>query len=99
MGYTNSGLVAYKKLSPNHSGLRTHSIDRITPHCVVGQCIPDEHAGDQPGAGAGEGGGRQERALHLPDMASASWHGGRGLQGGETHPAGSPFREQGIQDA
>ena len=38
MGYTNSGLVAYKKLSPNHSGLRTHSIDRITPHCVVGQC-------------------------------------------------------------
>lgn len=38
MGYTNSGLVAYKKLSPNHSGKRTHSIDRITPHCVVGQC-------------------------------------------------------------
>ena len=38
MGYTNSGLVAYKKLSPNHSGQRTHSIDRITPHCVVGQC-------------------------------------------------------------
>ena len=38
MGYTNSGLVAYKNLSPNHSGQRTHSIDRITPHCVVGQC-------------------------------------------------------------
>ena len=38
MGYTNSGLVAYTKLSPNHSGQRTHSIDRITPHCVVGQC-------------------------------------------------------------
>ena len=38
MGYTNSGLVVYKKLSPNHSGQRTHSIDRITPHCVVGQC-------------------------------------------------------------
>ena len=35
--YTNSGLVVYKKLSPNHSGQRTHSIDRITPHCVVGQ--------------------------------------------------------------
>lgn len=38
MAYTNSSLVAYTKLSPNHSGLRTHSIDRITPHCVVGQC-------------------------------------------------------------
>lgn len=34
---SNSGLVVYTKLSPNHSGQRTHSIDRITPHCVVGQ--------------------------------------------------------------
>lgn len=34
---SNSGLVCYTKLSPNHSGKRTHSIDRITPHCVVGQ--------------------------------------------------------------
>lgn len=34
---SNSGLVVYIKLSPNHSGQRTHSIDRITPHCVVGQ--------------------------------------------------------------
>ena len=38
MAYTNSPLVDYTKLSPNHSGQRTHSIDRITPHCVVGQC-------------------------------------------------------------
>ena len=35
---SNSPLVSYTKLSPNHSGARTHSIDRITPHCVVGQC-------------------------------------------------------------
>nr|DAH47137.1 MAG TPA: N-acetylmuramoyl-L-alanine amidase [Caudoviricetes sp.] len=35
---SNSKLVNYTKLSPNHSGERTHSIDRITPHCVVGQC-------------------------------------------------------------
>lgn len=35
---SNSKLVSYTKLSPNHSGTRTHSIDRITPHCVVGQC-------------------------------------------------------------
>lgn len=38
MGYTNSPLVSYTKLSSNHSGQRTHAIDRITPHCVVGQC-------------------------------------------------------------
>lgn len=37
MSYTNSPLVSYIGLSPNHSGQRTHSIDRITPHCVVGQ--------------------------------------------------------------
>ena len=35
MAYTNSSLVSYTKLSPNHSGQRTHSIDRITPHCVA----------------------------------------------------------------
>ena len=41
MGYTNSKMVAYTKLSPNHSGQRTHAIDRITPHCVVGQCTAE----------------------------------------------------------
>ena len=41
MAYTNSSMVVYKNLSPNHSGQRTHSIDRITPHCVVGQCTAE----------------------------------------------------------
>ena len=41
MKMSNSSLVVYKKLSPNHSGKRTHSIDRITPHCVVGQCTAE----------------------------------------------------------
>lgn len=41
MAYTNSPLVAYTKLSPNHSGQRTHAIDRISPHCVVGQCTAE----------------------------------------------------------
>ena len=35
---SNSPLVSYTRLSPNQSGQRTHEIDRITPHCVVGQC-------------------------------------------------------------
>ena len=37
MAYTNSPLVTYTKLSPNHSGQRKHAIDTITIHCVVGQ--------------------------------------------------------------
>lgn len=41
MGYSNSSLVAYTFLSPNHSGLRTEQIDRISPHCVVGQCTAE----------------------------------------------------------
>ncbi len=35
---SNSPLVVYTKLSPNNSGARKHAIDRISPHCVVGQC-------------------------------------------------------------
>lgn len=38
MSYSNSSLATYTKLSPNNSGLRTNVIDRISPHCVVGQC-------------------------------------------------------------
>ena len=41
MRYTNSSMVAYTKLSPNHSGQRTHAIDRISPHCVVGRCTAE----------------------------------------------------------
>lgn len=42
---SNSPLVVYTKLSPNHSGQRTHSIDRITPHCVVGQLSAESICG------------------------------------------------------
>lgn len=45
MAYTNSPLMAYTNLSPNHSGQRTHSIDRITPHCVVGQLSAESICG------------------------------------------------------
>lgn len=41
VGFTNSPLVSHTNLSPNHSGQRTHSIDRISPHCVVGQCTAE----------------------------------------------------------
>lgn len=34
---SNSNLVSYTQLSPNHSGPRTQPISRFTPHCYVGQ--------------------------------------------------------------
>ena len=34
---SNSKLVSYTGLSPNHSGRRVCQISRITPHAVVGQ--------------------------------------------------------------
>lgn len=37
---SNSPLVEYTQLSPNNSGKRTHIIDTVSIHCVVGQaCI------------------------------------------------------------
>lgn len=33
----NSLLATYTNLTDNHSGKRTAAIDRITPHCIVGQ--------------------------------------------------------------
>lgn len=36
MAYTNSPLATYTRLTSHHSGQRTHSIDRISPHCIVG---------------------------------------------------------------
>lgn len=41
---SNSSLVDYKLLSPNNSGKRTHKIDRITPHCFVGQVTAERGA-------------------------------------------------------
>ncbi len=34
----NSQLVAYTRLSPNHSGKRKYPVTRITPHCTAGKC-------------------------------------------------------------
>ncbi len=41
MEFTNSPMVEFTQLSPHHSGLRPMPIDRITPHCVVGQCTAE----------------------------------------------------------
>ena len=36
MGYTNSPLVTYTKISPNKTSPRNHAIDTITIHCMAG---------------------------------------------------------------
>lgn len=41
MAFTNSPLVNYKIISPNKNIGRTHSIDTVTVHCVVGQTKAD----------------------------------------------------------
>ncbi len=76
MGYTNSPLVDCVKMSPNHSGKRTHRIDRITPHCVVGQCSA-ERIGDCFPAGreasCNYGIGYDGRVCLIVDEANRSW--------------------------
>lgn len=72
---SNSSLVNHTKLSPNHSGKRTHSIDRITPHCVVGQCSV-ETLGNifmTNGASCNYGIGSDGRVLLCVDEGNRSW--------------------------
>lgn len=73
---SNSSLVNVTMLSPNHSGKRTKSICRISPHCVVGQltaegigsCFP---AGRQ--ASCNYGIGKDGRVVLVVDEANRSW--------------------------
>lgn len=72
---SNSSLVDYTKLSPNHSGQRTHSIDRITPHCVVGQCSVETLGSIfmTNGASCNYGIGTDGRVLLCVDEKNKSW--------------------------
>ena len=73
---SNSSLVNCVVKSPNHSGTRTHKIDRITPHCVVGQltaegigsCFP---AGRE--ASCNYGIGKDGRVVLVVDENNRSW--------------------------
>lgn len=74
---SNSKLVCYTKLSPNHSGRRTHRIDRITPHCVVGQLSCESICGcfTSPGkkASCNYGIGSDGRISLCVDEENRSW--------------------------
>lgn len=74
---SNSGLVNYTKLSPNNSGARTHSIDRITPHCVVGQMSVEDmgayFAKSSTKASCNYGIGKDGRVLLCVNEGERSW--------------------------
>lgn len=76
MKYTNSPLVDCTVYSPNHSGERTYSIERITPHCVVGQ-LAAERIGDcfrvGRNASCNYGIGFDGRVCLVVDEANRSW--------------------------
>lgn len=76
MGYTNSPLVDCMVLSPNHSGQRTHSIDRITPHCVCGQLSAESIGRCFPkgrGASCNYGIGYDGRVSLIVEEKNRSW--------------------------
>ena len=74
---SNSPLVSYTKYSPNNSGKRAHSIDRISPHCVVGQCTIESLGGwfSQLSAkcSSNYGIGKDGRIGLFVDEANRSW--------------------------
>lgn len=64
-------------MSPNHSGTRTHKIDRITPHCVVGQLSAESIGGcfasTSRQASCNYGIGYDGRVSLIVDEANRSW--------------------------
>lgn len=74
---SNSSLVNCTILSPNHSGKRTHKIDRITPHCVVGQLSAEAIGGcftsTSRKASCNYGIGKDGRVCLIVDEANRSW--------------------------
>lgn len=73
---SNSSLVNCTVYSPNHSGKRTHSIDTLTPHCVVGQLTAEAIGGCFPKgreASCNYGIGKDGRVCLIVDESNRSW--------------------------
>lgn len=73
----NSKLVDCTVKSPNHSGKRTHAVDRITPHCVVGQLSAESIGGcftsTSRQASCNYGIGTDGRVALIVDEDNRSW--------------------------
>ncbi len=73
---SNSTLVDCIVRSPNHSGQRTHSIDTLTPHCVVGQLTAETIGACFPAgrdASCNYGIGLDGRVCLIVDECNRSW--------------------------
>lgn len=74
---SNSPLVDVTVMSPNHSGKRTHSIDTITPHCVVGQLSAESigkcFVNKSKEASCNYGIGKDGRIVMCVDEDNRSW--------------------------
>lgn len=74
---SNSPLVTYTRLSPNHSGKRKHAIDTITIHCMAGNCTVETcgaiFANAARQASSNYGVGTDGRIALYVDEANRSW--------------------------
>lgn len=75
--FTNSSLVCFTRLSPNHSGPRNHAIDTITIHCMaenytIEQC-GSSFANPARKASSNYGIGSDGRIALYVDEANRSW--------------------------
>ena len=74
---SNSPLVSYTKLSPNHSGKRKHTIDTISIHCMAGN-LSVERCGElfqnkERQASSNYGIGSDGRIALYVDEGNRSW--------------------------
>ena len=74
---SNSKLVSYTKLSPNHSGRRNHVIDTVSIHCMAGnasvETCGDLFANPARKASSNYGIGSDGRIALYVDEANRSW--------------------------
>lgn len=74
---SNSSLISYTKLSPNHSGKRTKKIDTITIHCMAGQLSVEScgamFAQSSRQASSNYGIGNDGRIALYVDESNRSW--------------------------
>lgn len=74
---SNSPLVSYTKLSPNHSGKRKHAIDTISIHCMAGNLSVETcgnlFAKSEKQASSNYGIGSDGRIALYVDEANRSW--------------------------
>ena len=74
---SNSPLVSYTKLSPNHSGKRKHAIDTISIHCMAGnlsvEACGNLFAKSERQASSNYGIGSDGRIALYVDEANRSW--------------------------